>query len=207
MPKDKLSSRERLLQEAAQLIHTQGFERTSVSDLLEAAGVKKGSFYFHFGSKKELAILAMERMHTRFMDFVDASLAGGTPEARLRGFLDAALSIHRKMGFVGGCPWGNAALEMSDADEDFAQLVAGVFEEWVGKIEGVIAEGQAAGQFRDDMAPRSLARHVVAVIEGGIMLSRVRKHEGPLRDCLDSLKAMLKPVANGHGIQRASAGR
>jgi TetR/AcrR family transcriptional repressor of nem operon len=69
--------------------------------------------------------------------------------------------------------------------------VAGVFADWVARIQDVIARAQAAGQVRDDLPPKQLAEFVVAVIEGGIMQSRLHKDEGPLARCLDTLRATL----------------
>lgn len=195
MPRDNVSAKEQLLAEATRLFHARGFDRTSLNDLLAAAGIKKGSLYFHFASKRGLALSVLERARSQFMEFLGEALKGATPEQRLHRFLDTALATHERMGFVGGCLWGNTALEMSDSDEEFAGFVARVFDEWTQRVESVIAEGQAAGQFRADLPARQLASHVVAAIEGGIMQSRLRKDEEPLRDCLDCLKTLLSRPA------------
>jgi TetR/AcrR family transcriptional repressor of nem operon len=197
-------TKERLLLEATRLVHEKGFGATSVNDLLAAAGLKKGSLYFHFASKRELGLCVLNRARAQFAEFRSGALSGETPEARLHHFLEAVLSAHRESGFVGGCLWGNTALEVSDSDEEYARFVAGVFDEWIAQIEAVIAAGQAEGQFRADVPACQLARHVVSAIEGGIMQSRLRKAEEPLRSVLDSLKAMLKP--NSPKITRAAEG-
>lgn len=197
MQRDNRSTKEQVLQAATRLFHERGFGGTSLNDLLAAAGVKKGSLYFHFPSKRDLALSVLERARGQFMEFLGKALQGATPEERLHRFLDRALAAHEGMGFVGGCLWGNMALETSDSDGEFADYVAGVFDAWIDRIEAVVAEGQAAGQFRKDLTARQLASHVVASVEGGIMLSRLRKDEAPFRECLDALKAMLKPAANG----------
>jgi len=188
-------TKERLLHVATRLVNEKGFGATSISDLLAAVGLKKGSLYFHFASKRELGLRVLERDRAQFSEFRRAALSGETPEVRLHHFFDAVLSVHRQRGFAGGCLWGNTALEMSDTDEEYARLVAEVFDEWIAQIEVVIAAGQAEGQFRADVPACQLARHVVSAIEGGIMQSRLRKAEGPLRSILDSLESLLKPIA------------
>ena len=97
--------------------------------------------------------------------------------------------------FVGGCLWGNTALEMSDKNPRYVAQVGGVFDEWIALLEGVIRAGQVAGEIRDDMAADDLARFVVSAIEGGIMLSRLKKEERPLKTCFDSLKLFLRATA------------
>ena len=188
-------AKERLLHEAARLVHEKGFGATSINDLLAAVGLKKGSLYFHFASKHELGLSVLERARAQFAEFRRAALSGETPEAQLHHFFEAVLSANRQCGFVGGCLWGNTALEMSDTDEEYARFVAEVFDEWIAQIEAVIAAGQAEGQFRADVPACQLASHVVSAIEGGIMQSRLRKAEGPLRGVLDSLKVLLRPLS------------
>jgi TetR/AcrR family transcriptional repressor of nem operon len=189
------SSKERLLHEATRLVQERGFGATSVNDLLAAASLKKGSLYFHFASKRELGLSVLERARAQFAEFRRAALSGETPEARLHHFFDAVLSVHRQSGFVGGCLWGNTALEMSDMDEEYSRFVAEVFDEWIAQIEAVIAAGQTEGQFRAGVPACDMARHVVSAIEGGIMQSRLRKSEEPLRSVLDSMEALLKPLS------------
>ena len=188
-------AKERLLNEATRLVQEKGFGATSINDLLAAVGLKKGSLYFHFESKRELGLSVLERARFQFAEFRRAALSGETPVARLHHFFEAVLSAQRQTGFVGGCLWGNTALEMSDTDAEYATFVAEVFDEWIAQIEAVIVAGQAEGQFRADVSACQLASHVVAAIEGGVMQSRLRKADEPLRSVLDSLEALLKPLA------------
>jgi len=196
MARENVSTKEQVLVEATRLFHARGFGGTSLNDLLAAAGIKKGSLYFHFPSKRDLALSVLERARSQFMEFLDEALLGSTPEEKLHHFLDSALAMHERMGFVGGCLWGNTALEMGDSDEGFVGFVAQVFDEWTQRIEAVIADGQAAGQFRTDLPARQLASHVVAAIEGGIMQSRLRKDKKPMTVCIDAIKTLLRADAS-----------
>ncbi|MGO8688824.1 MAG: TetR/AcrR family transcriptional regulator [Thermoguttaceae bacterium] len=194
MPKGDIT-KERLLREATRLVQRKGFGDTSVSDLLAAAGATKGSLYFHFPGKEDLGLALLGRARTGFLEFLKNALAGPTPWVRLTSFFAAALAKHRSARFVGGCLWGNTALEMSDKNPRYAAQVGGVFDEWIALLEGVIRAGQVAGEIRDDMAADDLARFVVSAIEGGIMLSRLKKEERPLKTCFDSLKLFLRATA------------
>ncbi|MDT8300143.1 MAG: TetR/AcrR family transcriptional regulator [Sedimentisphaerales bacterium] len=191
--RDSKTTRDRLLNETARLVERQGFGPTSVNDVLQAAGVKKGTLYYHFPGKDELGLAVLERARDDFLKFLDSALAAPTPMEALERFFKAALRKHRKTGFVGGCLWGNTALEMSDSSPAYTALVERVFEEWICRIERVIRSGQEAGQIRTDQPAAELARLVVAGIEGGIMMSRLTKLDSPLRSCLESLRLLLAP--------------
>ncbi len=198
-------TRDHILGEASRLIRRRGIGATSVGDILAAAGVHKGSLYFHFRDKEEIGREVIRQAADRFLEFVDRSLTGPTPRSALGSFFAAALAYHRGTGFTGGCLFGNTALETGDADPGLAAMVDEVFVAWTDRIAGVIAAGQRAGEFRDDMTALDLAQHVVATLEGGIMLSRLRKKAAPLESCIDNLGIFLRaviPARKNHARQR-----
>jgi TetR/AcrR family transcriptional repressor of nem operon len=117
------------------------------------------------------------------------------------GRLRASLArTYPSVGFVGGCLFGNTALEASDTNPAFAALVTEVFAEWVARVETRLREAQALGQVRRDLAANPLAELLVATVEGGIMQARLQKCEGPLAKALDSLRVLLGlPAPSGNG--------
>lgn len=201
-------TRTQLIVEMRRAIHQKGVSRTSIGDILKATGTKKGSLYFHFRDKDELALTALDEAGGYFHAFVANALnRGNTPEGKLAAFFQAVLDLHRRKGFVGGCVFGNTSLEMADADERYAQLMQDVFEGWGDQLAVVIERAQEAGRLNADVPAQSLARQALASIEGGIMLARLAKSEEPLRDTLQTLwrlmggpEALSPAVAeeNGH---------
>jgi TetR/AcrR family transcriptional regulator, transcriptional repressor for nem operon len=189
------ATRERLLNEMTHLVRKQGFGPTSINDVLQATGIKKGTLYYHFPAKDELGLAVLERARDDFFALLDSTLIGAEPMEALEHFFRAALQKHRESGFVGGCLWGNTALEMSDSSPTYTNFVRKVFDEWVRRIERVIYSGQEARQIRTDRSAGELAHLVVAGIEGGIMMSRLMKQEEPLKTCLASLRALLPPAS------------
>jgi len=185
------STREKLLEETSRLARCQGFSRTSVNTVLQATGLKKGALYYHFPDKDNLGLAVLERERDSFIDFLDACLDPDTPMDSLELFFDAVLQKHQDSGFVGGCLWGNTALEMSDSEAPHLDMVKGMFDEWTKKIMAVVDAGQESGEIRTDLPAEKLSCMIIAGIEGGIMLSRLMKKEDPLNSCLQSLRTML----------------
>uniref|UniRef100_UPI0038B24F8F TetR family transcriptional regulator C-terminal domain-containing protein n=1 Tax=Geobacter argillaceus TaxID=345631 RepID=UPI0038B24F8F len=126
------------------------------------------------------------------MTFLDMSLSGATPGEKLDNFLNKVMRTHKKSGFVGGCIFGNTALEMGDAESGFAGFIEKVFEEWVERLRTVVAAAQDSGEVASDLSADVLAGHMVAAIEGGIMLARLKKDEKPLRDALTAVRVLLQ---------------
>ncbi len=189
---DRKDTRERLIDAAYRLALRKGFDRTSVTELISEAGVQRGSLYHFFPGKGDLGLAVLERDRAAFMAMLDSTLSRpGDPAKMLKGFFNAAIKMHRDTGFVGGCLWGNTALEMSDTNPAYAKLVGEVFKEWLARVEAVIGRGQDKGEFRTDVTAGDLARLVVAGIEGGIMMSRLTKSPRPFKTCLDALERCL----------------
>lgn len=192
MPTKGEITREKILVEATRVFHRKGFLTTTINDLLDATGMTKGNLYFHFTGKEDIGLEVLRRAQGAFRKFLDDALQGETPGARLDSFFRHAMERNRSKGFVGGCLFGNTALEASDNAPSFAELVSEVFAEWIGKLEEVILAAQASGQVRQDLPADHLAELVVATIEGGIMQSRLKQEEGPLKRAFDSLRVLLE---------------
>ena len=184
-------TRERILEVACSLFNTRGFNATTISDLVEATGMQKGSLYFHFAGKDDIAREVLREATEEFMAFLDKALAGNNPGLALDSFFRSALNKHLATGFVGGCLFGNTALEMSDSNPEFARAIERVFDNWTQKITDTVGSAQTTGQIRDDIKSGQLACHIIATIEGGIMMSRLKKDERPMRECLDTLRMTL----------------
>jgi TetR/AcrR family transcriptional repressor of nem operon len=187
-------TRDQILGEASRLMQRKGIGATRIGEILSAARVHKGSLYFHFQDKEEIGCEVIRQAADRFLGFVDRSMTGATPGKALDNFFSAALAYHEGAGFVGGCLFGNTALETSDAEPRLAALVDEVFVAWSDRIRRVIACGQRTGEFRNDVPARDLAHQVVVTLEGGIMLSRLRKEATPMVTSIRNLKVFLRPV-------------
>jgi len=193
MKEGQTTTRESLIQAAERLARVKGFDRTSVQEIMNEAGAGKGSFYHHFESKDALGLAVLEEDRQSFMAMLDACFEAKRGVHALECFFQEALKKHSATGFTGGCLWGNTALEMSDSNPSLVEPVDAFFREWAGKLEKVIDEGQADGRIRRDASASDLAVLVVAALEGGIMLSRLRKDETAMRSCLDLLRLLLRP--------------
>ena len=176
------------------MARVKGFDRTSVQEVMDEAGSGKGSFYHHFESKDSLGLAVLERERASFMEMLDSCFSEEKGLEAIECFFRVSLEVHGGKGLTGGCLWGNTALEMSDSNPAYVEPVDEVFREWTSKLQQAIREAQAGGRIRGDLPDDSLAVLVVAAIEGGIMMSRLRKDETPLRSCLDMLRKLLRPT-------------
>lgn len=184
-------TRTRVLDAAITLINRKGFRNTSVQDIINETGVKKGNLYFHFASKDELGRSLIGEAGERYFEYLAKSVTSGDPLGKIDNVLNAVLAYHRRKGFVGGCIFGNTALEMSDSDAEFAALVRDVFERWERVLYGYLVEAERTDRLPAGIKPLPMARYIVASMEGSIMMARLRKYEEPIVECIGYIKKLL----------------
>ena len=188
------NTKDHIIEVASGLINLRGFNNTSVDAVLQASGVKKGSFYYYFKSKEDLGYAIIESHLRRFSDHVLGKAFSGKKDAlmELEDFLDIILELHRQRNCSGGCLMGNMAMEMSDIHEGFRRKFQEVFEDWRIRVAGVLQQAKISGQFNDHMDSTRLAQFVAAGVEGGILLSKVKKDIKVLENCFKELKTHIR---------------
>src|SRR3954462_2024933 len=110
---------ERLMNAALELIWAESYGAVTIDDICQRAGVKKGSFYYFFASKSELAVAALEKMwrddwRPRMDEWFSPSLEPLTRiTAYLEGIYPRAIETLKKTGKVLGCPACSVGSEVS----------------------------------------------------------------------------------------------
>ncbi len=185
-------TKEMVIDKTLSLFNIKGITDTSISDIQDATGLTKGSLYFYFQSKDELAIEVLKRAGQEFNEFLESTLKGKTPGRAVENFLKALLKKHRDTGFVGGCIFGNTALEMSDKHPDVVRVLKDIFNRWKKTLTMTLTEAQKTSEIRIDISSSELATIIIEMIEGGIMLSRLEKSERPLSLAIKAIRRLLE---------------
>jgi TetR/AcrR family transcriptional regulator, transcriptional repressor for nem operon len=169
-------ARERIVRAAARLFLTRSYNAVAVDELCAAAEVRKGSFYYYFASKADLAKAVIDLHAQAFEARLDDD-EQATPVQRLHAAADAIGTI--QMGFethfgrVVGCPFGNLAAELATTDDDVRGHVAAVLLELERRLALVCREAAEQGLLRGGVAPDRLAHALLAQYQGMILLAKV----------------------------------
>ena len=176
------TSKKTILQEGARLIHAKGFNHTGLQEILSAAGIPKGSFYFYFKSKDDFGLELVDY----YWEFIEAMgetyLKDSTigPLIRLERFIDAYQAMFENMGLRCGCPIGNLMQEMSDLSEPFREKVGDIYSRMHGHIARILIEAKDLGELPAGMDPASTAQFILNSWEGAIMHMKLAKSVEPL---------------------------
>lgn len=185
-------TRNHILQESRKLFTAHGFQNSSVSEIMSATGVKKGNLYYHFPSKEALGIAVLEDAAEEFAGIIEHSLAGTDPLQRIMSSCRAILDLMQQDNFVGGCLFGNTALEMSGSSQQFRQILIDVFDGWSQRLVHELVEARTLELLNSRASDTTLSTAIIAVLEGGIMLSRVYEDKKALEECIASIAILLQ---------------
>src|SRR5260370_36727097 len=140
----KLSTRQKIVSAAFDRFHALGYNACGVQEIVDAAGVPKGSFYNYFKAKEMLArgILDNDWTGARFDILADKSIA---PLERLRQHFEHMASRYKKFGFENGCMVTKFVHEVSDLTPLLQTDLRRQIGKWTALITETIRDCQADG--------------------------------------------------------------
>ncbi|HEY5752144.1 MAG TPA: TetR/AcrR family transcriptional regulator [Chthoniobacterales bacterium] len=185
MPR-KSDAKQKLVDAANVLIWEQSYGSTSVDSICDKAGVKKGSFYYFFESKSELAVKALEDAWQVRKPAFDALFSPAVPplERIERYFAEVyrkqcgALEQH---GRVLGCPLFTLGSEISTQDQAIRVKVESILSAYLKYFESAIRDAHEAGLIEAPDAKQK-ARILFAYLEGSLTQARIRNDVSGLKD-------------------------
>mgnify|MGYP000013949227 CR=1 FL=1 len=186
MGRSPTNSKQKLLDTANDLIWQSSYGSVSVDDICTAADVKKGSFYYYFPSKAELAVAVMEQAYLAFEsginDVFDDDISPTTRFENLAEFIYNKQQLaFDKYGRVCGCPFASLGSEMAGNNEMIQQKADEIFRRqgsiFASSIEEMIALGQLAADTDVDMT----SSHMLSFILGQLMMARIQNDLSSLK--------------------------
>jgi TetR/AcrR family transcriptional repressor of nem operon len=181
------TARERLIATMADLVHQRGYAAVGVDEVCKAAGVKKGSFYYFFKSKRELMLAALDLRWQMLCDHILPGAFGRDlpPLQRLqRLFLtiaDLEAANRTSRGVVLGCPFGNLAAELGLSEASIAKRTNEAFCGFASIMREALNEAKARGEVDRHLDVKEAAEAAVAYFEGLMLLAKTRNDPAIIR--------------------------
>lgn len=181
-------ARERIIEVAADLFLKNGYGATGIAEILNAAGILRGSLYYYFPTKEDLLLATLQwRLKMLWPEVIQPVFDRlDDPIERVFGILDGYRQMLLTCEFQMGCPIGNLALELSETHLRVRQLLEENFENWKKAVRGCLEEAKA--RLPAECRPNDLAHFVLTVMEGAVMLARTYR----TIDCYDRAINMLR---------------
>jgi len=188
-------ARERLTKAVIELIWTGSYGSTTIDQICEKAGVKKGSFYYFFDSKAELAVVSLEEEWQRRRPELDSIFSPTVPPLeRLRNYCEFGYrfqeEIRNKCGSVLGCPLFCIGSEVSTHEDRLQKKIQEILEYKRKYLETAIRDAHAAGLVNAP-DPVSKSRILFAYYQGLQTQARIQNKLEVLRDAVAGTYELL----------------
>lgn len=185
-------TKEYIIERSAPLFNKKGYAGTSLSDIMEATALTKGSVYGNFENKDELAVAVY---HYNFYSLRKRI----AQDVRLHEkALDKLLSITnyyrnnwKQVCERGGCPILNASVEADDHLSYLKKPVQDSIKVFVKDIVYIIELGQKTKEFKRKIDPAEYAYTIITILEGAVMLLKTMNNQQLLFSALDRIDAII----------------
>ena len=174
-----------IIEKSAPIFNTKGVAGTAMSDIMEATKLAKGSLYVHFESKEELSYAAVDYNLNSLAEKIMATIGKHkTAKSKLFALINF-LADPLNPPIVGGCPMLNFGMEADDTNPIIKHKVNKLILTARQVIETIAQQGITEGEFKNSWKTKEFAIKAFAMIEGGILISR-------MSDSTDQMKVIVK---------------
>jgi len=185
----------RLMDAVTELLWTGSYGSTTIDDICEKAQVKKGSFYYFFESKSELAAEALEASWESKRAELDRIFSPMiAPLERLRKYCEFSYKIQQEMkqkyGRVLGCPQFALGAEVCCLEDRLQKKIQEILDYKRKYLESAVRDAHAAGVIHAP-DPAAKARMIFAYYEGLLTQARIQNDVEVLRDTVGGMFALL----------------
>jgi TetR/AcrR family transcriptional repressor of nem operon len=185
MARPREFDRTQALEQAMRVFWAQGFEATSLCDLLGAMGLSKSSLYETFGSKHELYLAALDHYNRNVTATHVAAViaAHASPKAGIAAVFHGL--IDNMIGTEGGCCGcfvNNAASEVAPRDPAAARRVCAGLDHVEAAFCEALGRARAAGEIPDHRDTPALARYLNSSLNGLMVMAKARPERRALED-------------------------
>jgi TetR/AcrR family transcriptional repressor of nem operon len=182
-----------IIEKAAPIFNTKGYAGTSMSDLTEATGLTKGAIYGNFENKDEVAVAVYEYNLSLVVKGLTAVMEQHTHSiAKLRAMANFYRENYKQTLTRGGCPILNTAVEAADNHPLLKKCSTHTLLSWKETIEKIVAKGKTNGEIKPDADGCAFGATFIALIEGGVMLSKATGNTKMLNDCILLIERLIE---------------
>jgi TetR/AcrR family transcriptional regulator, transcriptional repressor for nem operon len=181
------ATRERIVGEAARLINERGVAGTSIEDVREAADVSSSQLYHYFADKMSLVRAVIDYLTGAVLGTQHEFLGHLDSMPALRAWRDLLVRIQHSYECQGGCPLGTLSSELAETAPAARGDLAAAFERWEDGIRSGLRAMHDRGELRSDADPDRLATALLAAVQGGLLLTQVRRNTSPLERSVDAM--------------------
>jgi len=169
----------------------QGYDGTSMKNLVDCMGLNPGSIYAAFGDKRHLFHLTLDHYRAQVRTMLAKLETNPSPRAAIMDFFTYMTDDMRDAPDKCGCYLVNSSLEVDTGDEEIRRTVHDGQDETEMFFRRMISAGQNAGEIRADLDAEKTARLLTGLVSGARVLARGRPDHGIIDDISEHVETLL----------------
>jgi TetR/AcrR family transcriptional repressor of nem operon len=189
--------RERIVRAAAELITEKGVAGMSLDDVRSRTGASRSQLYHYFENRDDLVHAVIDVTTDVVLNNQGELLDDLDSWAGIARWFDALVHYQIERQGCGGCPIGVLVGQLAERDRDARAALAGGLNRWEAHVRDGLTRMKTGGKLRKDADPVSLATATMASIQGGLLLTQVRRDPNQLRIALNAALNNLRAARAG----------
>jgi AcrR family transcriptional regulator len=196
------ATRARIVRAATDLVGERGVAGTSLDDVRERAHASKSQLYLYFDDRDALMRAVAHETCDAVMDNQADALAEFDSLAGIERYLDMTVAdqVERR---ARGCPIGSLAGQLAEHDEGARPALTDGFDRWEQGLRDGLETMAARGELRKNADPSQLAKQTLALLQGGLLLTQVRRNADELRAAADAALDLIRASTTPKATKRA----
>jgi len=189
------ATRERIVQAAAELVAEKGAAGMSLDDVRARTGASRSQLYHYFEDRDDLVHAVIDVTADSVLDRQGELLDHLDSWAGIDRWFDTLVQDQIDRQARGGCPIGCLAGQLAERDPDARAAIAAGLERYEAHLRDGLTRMKARGKLRKDADPAALAIATMASMQGGLLLTQVRRDPRQLRIALNAASNNLRLAA------------
>ena len=190
MARHKEYDEKEVLQKATELFRYQGYEKTSLQDLVSHMGIHRRSLYDTFGDKHTLFIKALEHYDNNMKKNMDIEVKKSqTAKDAIRSLLEMAISKDNEKSI--GCLTVNSAVELTLHDQVVAEKIEQNFSKTEKMMLEILLRGQKSGEISNRHDIEILSQFFLNSFVGLRVLVKTTNDKNKLKNIVDTTLSVL----------------
>ncbi|HWE14018.1 MAG TPA: TetR/AcrR family transcriptional regulator [Solirubrobacteraceae bacterium] len=186
------ATRERIVQAAAELVAEKGAAATSLDDVGWRSGASRSQLYHYFEDRDDLIRAVIVATTEAVLGYQDRLLDDLDSWAGIDRWFRALVDLQIERRARGGCPIGTLAGQLAERDPRARAAIADGLDRWERQLRRGLERMQKRGKLSSAADPAKLATATMALLQGGLLLTQVRRDPQQLRIALDAARTVLR---------------
>lgn len=182
MGRSREFDREKAIEAALGAFWHNGYERTSLEELLKCMGIKNSSFYQAFKSKEDLFIEVLQwyrqNVASERLDYLKSDQL--SLRQALQNYYKHLIYTHPRKGYPIGCFMTNTAASLPDPDSSIGKQVQLSITNIEGHFISAMKRAQASGEISKNLKINEIARVLITTSYGLTVIARAKKNKKEL---------------------------